>query len=326
MKAQAKLGMLSLLVMAVSILPVVSRGGPAAPPPGPRLVVLGTAQDGGMPQTGCTCSNCSAARKDPSLARHVASLALDFPASGRTFLIDATPDLPAQIEQIHRFRRHPEGKVDRAPVDGVLLTHAHIGHYLGLAHFGFESLNTKGIPVYGSARMTAFLRANGPWSQLIRLGNIDLREIRPGEPFSLGEGVSVTAIQVPHRDEYTDTLGFVIRGPHKTVLYVPDTDSWQTWPRPLPEVIDKEKVDIALLDATFYSPDELPDRDVTKIKHPLITQTMELLGPLVQAGKLRVCFTHLNHSNPALEKGGTAEKAVDARGFRVLREGEVFDL
>jgi pyrroloquinoline quinone biosynthesis protein B len=325
MKAQAKLGMLGLLALTMALLPVGARGGPAQPA-GPRLVVLGTAQDGGMPQTGCTCTHCSAARKDPSLVRHVASLALDFPASGRTFLIDATPDLPAQIEEIHRFRPHPEGKVDRAPVDGVLLTHAHIGHYLGLAHFGFESLNTQGIPTWVSPRMAEYLRTNGPWSQLVRLKNIDLKEIRPGEPFSLGENVTVTAIQVPHRDEYTDTLGFLIRGPKKTVLYVPDTDSWQTWPHPLPEVLEKEKVDIALLDATFYSPDELPDRDVTKIKHPLMTQTMELLGPLIQAGKLRVYFTHMNHSNPALERDGPARRAIESRGFRVLDEGDELSL
>ncbi len=296
------------------------------PPAGPRLVVLGTVQDGGMPQTGCDCARCSAARKDPSLARRVASLAIDFPASDRTFLVDATPDLPAQIEEIHTFRTHPEGRVDRAPVDGVLLTHAHVGHYLGLAHFGFESLNTKDLPVHVSPRMAEYLRTNGPWSQLVRLGNIGLREFKPGEPFSLGKGVTATALQVPHRDEYSDTMAFVIRGPRRAVLYVPDTDSWRAWPRPLPEVLAAERVDVALLDATFYSPDELPDRDVTKIKHPLITESMDLLEPMVKAGKLQVYFTHLNHSNPALDPNGAARKAIEARGFRVLDEGDELGL
>lgn len=297
-----------------------------APPPGPRVVVLGTVQDGGMPQIGCDCTNCSRARRDPKLARHVASLAIHVPQTGHVYLVDATPDLPAQVEEIHTFHPHPEGKVDRAPVDGVLLTHAHIGHYLGLAHFGFESLNTKEIPVWISPRMAAFLKANGPWSQLVKLGNIVLRELTPGTPFPLEGGVSVTPLQVPHRDEFSDTMAFVIRGPKRALFYVPDTDSWQTWPRPLTEVLATEKVDIALLDATFYSPDELPDRDVTKIKHPLVTQTMDLLAPLVKAGKLRVYFTHLNHSNPALDPNGPARKAIEARGFRVLDEGESFDL
>ena len=121
-------------------------------------------------------------------------------------------------------------------------------------------------------------------------------------------------------------MAFVIRGPKRTLFYVPDTDSWRTWPRSLPEVLKDEKVDIALLDATFYSADELPDRDVTKIKHPLITDTMDLLAPLVKAGRLQVYFTHMNHSNPALDRDGAARKAIEARGFHVLGEGEEFDL
>jgi pyrroloquinoline quinone biosynthesis protein B len=174
---------------------------PGAPAPSsPRVIALGTVQDGGMPQTGCDCTRCAAARKDPGLARHVASLAIHVPKTGRVYLVDATPDLPAQIEEIHALRGHPHGKTDRRPVDGVLLTHAHIGHYLGLAHFGFESLNTSGIPTYVSPRMAAYLKANGPWSQLVRLGNVELREIAPGRRFDLEEGVSVTPIPVPHRD------------------------------------------------------------------------------------------------------------------------------
>jgi pyrroloquinoline quinone biosynthesis protein B len=305
----------------------------ATPSPGPRVVVVGIAQDGGMPQAGCDCSHCSAARRNPALARHVASLAIVVPQAApktdHVYLVDATPDLPAQIERIHGFRHRPEGpegKTDRAPVDGVLLTHAHIGHYLGLAQFGFESLNTKGIPVWASPRMAAYLRANGPWSQLVRLENIALREFQPGQAFELEGGITVKPIQVPHRDEYSDTMAFLIRGPKTTILYVPDTDAWSAWPRPLTDVLRDEKVDVALLDGTFYSPDELPDRDVTKIKHPLITSTMDLLEPLVKAGKLKVWFTHLNHSNPAYEPAGAARKAIEGRGFGVVGEGEAVGL
>ena len=304
----------------------------ALAPPVPRVVVLGTVQDGGLPQTGCTCRQCEQARHapadahDPMSARRVASLALHLPASGRVYLIDATPDLPRQIDAIHAFRPHPQGKPDRAPVDGVLLTHAHMGHYLGLAHFGFESVSTKDLPVWASPRMAAFLRANGPWSQLVRIGNVALREVEPGASFPLEEGITVKAFAVPHRDEFSDTLAFLVRGPRRTLLYVPDTDTWNTWPKPLLEVLRDEKVDVALLDGTFYSADELPDRDVSKIKHPLVTASMDLLAPLVKEGKLRVLFTHLNHSNPALEEGSAARKEIDKRGFGVAREGEAFEL
>jgi pyrroloquinoline quinone biosynthesis protein B len=323
MEPMSRLARLLPLALLLGVLTLAAS--PPAPS-GPRIVVLGTVQDGGMPQTGCDCAHCAAARKNPAFARHVASLAIHIPATGHVYLVDATPDLPAQAEMIHRFHPHPEGKTDRAPVDGVLLTHAHIGHYLGLAHFGFESLNTKDIPTWVSPRMAEYLHTNGPWSQLVRLDNIALREFRPGTPFALEEGITVTPIQVPHRDEYTDTMAFVIRGPRNTVLYVPDTDSWRAWQKPLLQVLADEKITVALLDGTFYSPDELPDRDVTKIKHPLITDSMDLLAPLVKAGKLRVLFTHLNHSNPALDRDGAARKAIEARGFKVLKEGETIDL
>lgn len=312
--------LLNLLLLSLLLTTTSSWSQPAASS-GPRVIALGTAQDGGFPHTGCDCSRCAAARKNLALVRHVASLAIHVPKTDHVYLVDATPDLPAQIEEIHALRGHPEGKTDRKPVDGVLLTHAHIGHYLGLAHFGFESLSTKDLPVHVSPRMAEYLRGNGPWSQLVRLGNIAIREFQPGTRFELEEGLSVTAIQVPHRDEYSDTMAFLIRGPKKTLFYVPDTDTWKTWARPLPKFLEEEKVDIALLDATFYSPDELPDRDASKIKHPLVTDSMDLLEPLVKAGKLQVWFTHMNHSNPALERDGAARKAIEARGFRVLDEG-----
>jgi pyrroloquinoline quinone biosynthesis protein B len=317
----------ALSILALAAVPVASAGPAAAPGPqdlGPKVVVLGTVQDGGMPQIGCTDARCTAARKDPSKKRHVASLAIDFPKSDHVYLIDATPDFSDQVEKVHTFRHHPEGRVDRMPVDGILLTHAHIGHYLGLAFLGFESLNTKDMPTWCSPRMAEFLRTNGPWSQLVKLGNIAIHEFEIGKPFPLEEGVTVTAIKVPHRDEYSDTVGFLIKGPRKTLFYVPDTDTWKTWQTPITEVL--ADVDYALVDATFYSPDELPDRDVTKIKHPLVTVSMDLLEPLVKKGRLHVYFTHMNHSNPALDAGGPARKAIEARGFRVLAESDEFPL
>jgi pyrroloquinoline quinone biosynthesis protein B len=298
---------------------------------GPLLVALGTVQDGGLPQAGCECARCVAARRDPALRRRVASVGIWSPASGRFYLVDATPDLGAQIEEVHRVRGltadlAAKGWTDRKPVDGVLLTHAHIGHYLGLAFFGFEALNTQALPVYGSARMTAFLAANAPWDRLVRRGNIVTHVLAPGEPLALGDGLTAVALAVPHRAEYTDTLAFVVRGPHVRVLYVPDTDSWAAWPVPLLTIVEREKVDIALLDGTFESAAELPGRDVRQIGHPLMTETMDLLAGPVAAGRLQVYFTHLNHSNRALDPGSAARRGLEARGFRVLAEGQQIGL
>lgn len=293
-------------------------------PRGPFVRALGTVQDGGLPHVACSHELCERARRDPALRRRVASLAIVLPASGEVYLVDATPDLPEQLEALADVRRAPPDRVDRAPVDGVFLTHAHVGHYLGLAFFGFEAVHTRALPVWATPRMATFLRRNGPWSQLVSLENITLRELPPGAEVSLDEGVRIRAVSAPHRDEYADTVGFRVEGPSSTVLYVPDTDSWDAWGDRLARELDG--VDAALVDGTFFSADELPGRAVSEIGHPLITDTLERLGDRVEAGGLEVFFTHLNHSNPALDPGSPERREIDARGFRVLAEGWELDL
>jgi pyrroloquinoline quinone biosynthesis protein B len=297
----------------------------AAAAPGVVAVVLGTAQDGGVPQAGCDCVRCAAARRDPSRRRRVASLGLWVPSRRRMYLVDATPDLGEQLEILHRLRPQAVGAQDRRPVDGVLLTHAHIGHYLGLALFGFESIDSRDLPVYATDRMAGFLRANGPWSLLVSRRNIELRRLLPGSAIELEPGLTVMPFTVPHRDELSDTVGFVVRGPRRTLLYVPDTDSWAAWRVPLPRLLRSERVDVALLDGTFQGAAELPDRDVRKIGHPLMTDTAALLRDAVRGG-LRVYFTHFNHSNPVLDPASPERAALAAAGFPIAAEGQVIDL
>lgn len=310
-------------------------------PEGPFLVVLGTVQDGGLPHAACHGPHCEAARNDASRRRFVASLGIVLPEARKLYLVDATPDVIAQLALLSRDREPalpPGGTVDRSPLDGVFLTHAHMGHYLGLAHFGFEAVHTRGLATWGTPRMLAFLRSNGPWDQLVAKNNLELREMPVSPPDSpdsdgrsagwveLGEGVAVAAFPVPHRDEYSDTVAYVIRGPRRTVLYVPDTDGWEAWPRPLPAVLREGGVDVALLDGTFFSMDELPGRDIAQVRHPLMRQTMDLLEEPVRSGEVEVAFTHLNHSNPALAPEGPERREIEQRGFRVLAEGEELGL
>ncbi len=299
----------------------------AVPVRGPFLRVLGTAQDGGLPHAACTCVRCERARHDPAFRRAVASLALVVPAPGgaaEVYLVDATPDLREQLDRLADVRAARRGGVARAPLDGVFLTHAHLGHYTGLAFFGFEAVHTRAMPVWCTPRMAAFLRGHGPWSQLVQIGNLDLHEVEHGGEVELGGSVRVGFLKVPHRDEYADTVGFVVRGPERSVLYVPDTDTWETWAPSLPEVL--EGIDVAILDGSFYSLDELPGRDLASIKHPLITRSMDLLQARVSAGKTQVYFTHMNHSNPAIEPDGAARREIEARGFGILADGQEIPL
>ncbi|MEC9073042.1 MAG: MBL fold metallo-hydrolase [Myxococcota bacterium] len=286
----------------------------------PSVRVLGIAQDGGLPHAACRCDRCEAARTDPARASGVSSLALIAPKAGKVYLMDAAPEITAQLNLLDDVRKPPMGKVDRSPIDGVLLTHAHMGHYLGLSYLGFEAVSTKGVPVWASERMGAFLRDNGPWSQLVSQKNIRLERATPETPFTLDGDLKVTPFLVPHRDEYTDTLGYRVDGPNRSLVYIPDTAPWRKWKAPLKDRL--KGVDVALLDATFYSGDELPGRDLSRIGHPLVVDTMDLLQDRVKAGTLEVYFIHLNHSNPALAPDSAARKEIQKRGFHVARVGQ----
>jgi pyrroloquinoline quinone biosynthesis protein B len=284
-----------------------------------RLRVLGTAQDGGFPHAACSCSRCELARRDPSRERLVASLAL-IDADNRAFLFDATPDIRRQLERL-RDIKPSTGRVERAPVDGVFLTHAHLGHYTGLGFFGFEAVHTSELPLYATPRMIDYLSTNGPWSQLLDLGNLKPLPMVPSEPVRLGDEIEVTAFHVPHRDEFADTVGFLIAGPAVRVAYIPDTDGWDAWDTPFEEWLDRHDIDVALLDGTFFSMDELPGRDVSSIGHPRVADTIERLRERVASGRLRVYFTHFNHSNPLLDADGKRRREVEAAGFGVLDDG-----
>lgn len=285
-------------------------------PSGPFVRVIGTAQDGGLPHAACSCVRCERARVDPKFRRLVSSLAIVLPESKRVYLIDATPDIREQLDLLRDVRDAPGDRVDRAPVDGVFLTHAHLGHYTGLAFFGFEAVHTQALPLYVTEKMGAFLQAHAPWQQLIELNNVTLVTVDEGAPVDLGEGVSVEPLYVPHRDEYADTVGYRIRGPQRTVLFIPDTEPWERWPRPLESLL--EEVDVALLDATFYSMSELPGRDVSQIGHPLVVDTLERLADW--PGELR--FIHLNHSNPALDPDSKQAREIRERGASVAADGD----
>ncbi len=282
-------------------------------------VVLGSIQDGGLPQAGCYTDRCERARSNP---HYVSSLCLTEPESGRAFLVDATPDLIRQMDLIpgEKFR---ERASRRRPFEGILLTHAHIGHYLGLALLGREALAIDSTPCYCSTRMADFLATNGPWSLMVEEGRLDLRVLEPDRPTRLAADLEVTALPVPHRDEYSDTFGFVLRGRRRSLLYLPDIDRWEAWDRDIVSVV--ESVDVAMLDSTFYSAAEVGGRSQEQIPHPLVTDTMRRLGAAARSGR-SVVLTHLNNSNPVLDEGSPERAAVLEAGFIVARAGQRYPL
>lgn len=288
-------------------------------------LVLGSVQDAGFPQVGCYTDRCDRGRAlhAAGRGRYVASLALVEPAAERFYLVDATPDITRQIDLITEpaFRRRA---AQRRPFDGIFLTHAHIGHYTGLALLGNEGLGITDTPVYCTRAMADFLASNAPWSFLVDQRRIVLRPLEVDRRHRIDEALDVELWHVPHRDEFADTVAFVFHGPEASLLYLPDIDSWDRWDRDVAEAV--ASVDIALLDASFWSMDELPGRSIEDVPHPLMTQTMDALQDVVGRGGARVLLTHLNNSNPALDEGGPQQAEVRRRGFEIAREGMRLEL
>jgi pyrroloquinoline quinone biosynthesis protein B len=280
---------------------------------GPYALVLGTAQDGGLPQVGCYTPRCNRAREDP---RYVASLALIHPEADRYYLVDATPDLTRQVDLIDEtgFRNRAQA---RRPFDGIFLTHGHIGHYLGLALLGREGMGTARTPVYCTPRMAEYLSTNGPWSLMVDEGRLVFPDVPIDRWFEVDEWLSVRIVPVPHRPEFSDTVGFMFRGPNHSMFYLPDIDRWEAWQYDVQDIV--RSVDVSLLDGSFYSAAEVPGRNIEDIPHPLVPHSMDLLQAVVHDGT-RVVFTHLNNTNPAHYDGPEAAE-VRRRGFEIARAG-----
>jgi pyrroloquinoline quinone biosynthesis protein B len=284
------------------------------------VVVLGIAQDGGYPQAGCQKACCTRAWEDPKTRRHVSCIAIVDPQTSQRWIIDATPDFREQL----RLLDGAFPTTERPGITAIFLTHAHMGHYTGLAHLGKEVMGTKGVPVYAMPRMEAYLRGNGPWDQLVRLENISLRTLQDGVPVSLNDRLTITPFVVPHRDEYTGTVGYRIEGPTGSVIYISDIDKWDRWDTSIVGLVSE--VSRAYVDATFYAEGEIPGRSMADIPHPFIEETMQLFRDVPDTDKAKIRFLHLNHTNPAIDPNSKARRSIEAAGFKVADELEVFEL
>lgn len=286
----------------------------------PMLYVLGTLQDGGAPHMGCDRPCCRNLFLRPATDRKVVSLGIaDFKSgSGQLAMFEATPDVASQWHALQSL----SGLADVLP--SIFLTHAHIGHYSGLMFLGREVLGATDIQVHAMPRFRRFLQTNGPWDQLISLGNIVVNQLAEDSIVQVTEQVQTLPIRVPHRDEYSETVGYRIMGPNHSVLFIPDIDKWERWERDLKRELSL--VDRAYLDATFFDASEVGYRDMSEIPHPFIVESMDFLGALSAAEKSKVHFIHMNHTNPCLSDTSSAYRHVVASGFNIARMHEAFPL
>ena len=238
------------------------------------LIILGTIQDAGFPHIACKKVCCKDLFSISDKDRQVVALGLIDNTYSKKYLFEATPDIAKQMKALLKDAIQNKNEM----VDGIFLTHAHIGHYTGLMYLGKEAANAKNINVFAMPRMKKYLETNGPWSQLVTNKNISLTQIEKEQSISLTPNLMVTPFLVPHRDEYSETVGYRIKGPNKTALSIPDIDKWNKWDKSIVEEI--KKVDYAFLNATFYSGKEINNCDIFQISHPFIIESLEMFKTL----------------------------------------------
>ena len=284
------------------------------------LTVLGIAQDGGVPHAGCECSHCMDAHHDPLLRRHPVACGV-LGSDGSMHLIEASRALPDQMRLWAK-------SLDRDGVvkpDSVSLTHVHIGHVDGLGQFGKEVMGASELSLFASSSVIAEMEKRE------MMGPFAASEVTSMQGFEPSEdcGFELLFVPIPHRDEFADTHAILVRGPDKSVLFLPDHDKWDATLAEHDAATIRDwfyslKVDIALIDGSFWNSGELFERDMSQIPHPTVSESLMRLGERGE-GDPEIYFIHLNHSNPLLEQGSEYSELI-GKGWGVSWQGQHFSL
>jgi pyrroloquinoline quinone biosynthesis protein B len=284
----------------------------------PYVVVLGIGQDAGVPQMGCDSPFCRKAWENQKLRQMVSSIALVNPSKKERWIFDATPDLPEQFQVLKTTTNDFSNNLS-----GIFLTHAHIGHYTGLMYLGRESIGAKDVKVYAMPRMKVMLETNAPWSQLVSLKNISLQSLTDRTSVNLSDNFTVQPFLVPHRDEFSETVGYRIFSKTKSLVFIPDIDKWQKWSEKLEDVVKSN--DYVLIDGTFYADGEI-NRPMSEVPHPFVSETIELLKELPKSERNKIYFIHFNHSNPLVQGDKAKINELKKKGFKSTFQGQKFEL
>lgn len=278
-----------------------------------KLIVLGTCQDGGYPQSGCTASCCKDVASD---SKFISSIAITNDTQNECWIVDASPDIKHQLNFIKKYISE-----DQFPlISGIFLTHAHIGHYIGLLDLGLEVMNLKNIPVYAMPEMVSFLSNNAPFNQLIHNQNIILHTINENSSIPIDSNCSIKPFNVPHRNELSETVGYKITTKSSSTIYLPDIDSWGDWDVDINDVICENN--LIFIDGTFYDKSELKLRDISKVPHPSIIDSTRIFDKLDISLRSKIFFTHFNHTNKILQPNSIERADLISRGYNIPEEGQ----
>lgn len=306
-----------------------------------KLVVLGSAAGGGLPQWNCACVNCERARAgDPHVKpRSQASVAVS--ADGeRWFVINASPDLRQQIGAAPQL--HPKQGLRHSPIAGVLLTGSEIDQVAGL----LTLREGQSLALYATAEVHTILDAN-PVFEALNRSRVERRRVALETPVDLADvrgeaaGLRVELFPVPGkvplylegdrdpgdmRGVAGDTVGVSISAGGRRALYIPGCAAVDS------DLLARaEGADLLLFDGTLWDDQEmirlgLSQKTGRRMGHISVSGEDGSMTALAGATTRRRVFIHINNSNPLLDDASEQRRQANAAGWDVAFDGQEFSL
>ncbi|HEU5474288.1 MAG TPA: pyrroloquinoline quinone biosynthesis protein PqqB [Actinophytocola sp.] len=288
------------------------------------LRVLGSAAGGGSPQWNCGCPICTGIRSGSGPTRTQSSVAVSVDRR-RWFLINASPDVRAQIEACPEL--HP--RAGRAtPLEAVLLTDAELDHTLGLLLLR----EARGLRLYTTPSVHQTLRdGSGLLRTLERYCPVEWRAVVPGAEWSLADGLTCRAFDVPttklNRFESGEQDGRVVgyrltdQRSGATLVYLPGVQALTPDLR-----AEIQGCQCLLIDGTCWRDDELvrlglAGKTSREMGHLPIDGPDGSLAQLAALGVRRTIFVHMNNTNPILLADTPERRIVTDSGMEVAVDG-----
>lgn len=291
-----------------------------------RIILLGTAAGGGLPQWNCGCGNCAAARAGRIPMMSQSSIAVS--ADGRNWaILNASPDIRQQLAATPAL--HPGGPRE-VPLRAVLVTNGDIDHVAGL----LTLRESQPFDLFATATIHAALAAN-PMLSALRPDLVARRTVALEERIELAPGLVATLFAVPGKVPLyqegavvetglvgENTVGVELRANGRRALYIPGCAAMPDW---LKDRISG--ADALLFDGTLWDDDEmirqgLGQKTGRRMGHMPVCETLDELDAVPVTRRILV---HLNNSNPLTDPDSPEAATVAVRGWQVGRDGMEID-
>lgn len=303
-----------------------------------RVLVLGSAAGGGLPQWNCNCGNCRAARAQDAHVRPRNQPSLAISSDGENWhLLNAGPDIRQQINDNPDL--HPKHGLRHTPIRSIVLTNADIDHIAGLLILR----ESRPYTIFSTPWLKhVVLDSNTAFRLLVRKPEpVKWVEFPLGKPFfpEGEENIRITPFAVPGKvplylmDDYANdpesTIGLNIHDlkSGKTLVFIPGVQDYT------PVVREQiAQADVLFIDGTTFTDTEMQDLGVAHAPTARVMGHWPVGGEdgtialLRDKPNIRKVFIHMNNTNPMLHTGSPQAEIVRKAGWEISYEGMTLDL